>query len=151
MGAAAVTSASTSFFYSNVGTRTTQKTSIQATHLISRHVSTSVTNMMEQSIKNSSWKQYKRLHSTEAAKATTNTTSSATTSTPKQSKGFLQWYEGHLQARPVATKAVTGSILWGLGVSYVLYLGLFLLFPFFFSKFILSPHHLPLIIPIYLN
>lgn len=115
MGAAAVTSASTSFFYSNVGTRTTQKTSIQATHLISRHVSTSVTNMMEQSIKNSSWKQYKRLHSTEAAKATTNTTSSATTSTPKQSKGILQWYEGHLQARPVATKAVTGSILWGLG------------------------------------
>jgi protein Mpv17 len=28
---------------------------------------------------------------------------------------FLQWYEGHLQARPVVTKMVSGSILWGLG------------------------------------
>lgn len=31
------------------------------------------------------------------------------------SGGFVQWYEGHLQARPVLTKATTGSILWGLG------------------------------------
>jgi protein Mpv17 len=29
--------------------------------------------------------------------------------------GFLAWYEGHLEARPVLTKMVTGSILWGLG------------------------------------
>lgn len=29
--------------------------------------------------------------------------------------GFVQWYEGHLGSRPVMTKAVTGSILWGLG------------------------------------
>jgi len=36
-------------------------------------------------------------------------------STTKSSKGFVQWYEGHLQARPVTTKAITGSILWGLG------------------------------------
>lgn len=31
------------------------------------------------------------------------------------SKGFVQWYEGHLNSRPVITKAVTGSILWGIG------------------------------------
>lgn len=29
--------------------------------------------------------------------------------------GFVQWYEGHLNERPIITKATTGSILWGLG------------------------------------
>ncbi|KAL9186122.1 hypothetical protein ACHAXT_005360 [Thalassiosira profunda] len=29
--------------------------------------------------------------------------------------GFVAWYEGHLHARPVATKAITGAILWGVG------------------------------------
>jgi hypothetical protein len=32
-----------------------------------------------------------------------------------QSKSFMKWYEGHLQASPVKTKMVTGSILWGIG------------------------------------
>ena len=41
--------------------------------------------------------------------------STVSSSTTKKSKGFVQWYEGHLQARPVTTKAITGSILWGLG------------------------------------
>ncbi|KAL7535437.1 hypothetical protein ACHAXR_006494 [Thalassiosira sp. AJA248-18] len=31
------------------------------------------------------------------------------------SKGFVAWYEGHLNSRPVTTKAITGSILWGVG------------------------------------
>ncbi|KAL3816162.1 hypothetical protein ACHAXA_001649, partial [Cyclostephanos tholiformis] len=35
--------------------------------------------------------------------------------TAEGSKGFVQWYEGHLHSRPVTTKAITGSILWGLG------------------------------------
>lgn len=30
-------------------------------------------------------------------------------------KSFVQWYEGHLEARPILTKQVTGSILWGVG------------------------------------
>jgi hypothetical protein len=34
---------------------------------------------------------------------------------PPQSKSFMQWYEGHLQASPVKTKMATGSILWGVG------------------------------------
>lgn len=33
----------------------------------------------------------------------------------KPSSSFVAWYEGHLQANPVPTKMVTGSILWGLG------------------------------------
>jgi len=41
--------------------------------------------------------------------------STVSSSSAKKSKGFVQWYEGHLQARPVTTKAITGSILWGLG------------------------------------
>ena len=40
----------------------------------------------------------------------------STTSKPaNQSKSFVQWYEGHLEARPILTKSVTGSILWGIG------------------------------------
>jgi hypothetical protein len=29
--------------------------------------------------------------------------------------GFVEWYEGHLEARPVITKMCTGCLLWGLG------------------------------------
>lgn len=29
-----------------------------------------------------------------------------------QRKSFMQWYDGHLQSKPVATKMVSGSILW---------------------------------------
>ncbi|GAX09788.1 hypothetical protein FisN_11Lh239 [Fistulifera solaris] len=29
--------------------------------------------------------------------------------------GFVAWYEGHLEARPVLTKMVTGCFLWGIG------------------------------------
>ncbi len=40
-------------------------------------------------------------------------TEAATTSSKR--KGFVEWYEGHLSARPVLTKAITGACLWGLG------------------------------------
>lgn len=33
----------------------------------------------------------------------------------KSSGGFVAWYEGHLEARPVVTKMVTGCFLWGIG------------------------------------
>jgi len=33
----------------------------------------------------------------------------------ESSFSFVQWYESHLQSRPVPTKMVTGGILWGLG------------------------------------
>jgi hypothetical protein len=49
-----------------------------------------------------------------APKATADATAAA--AAPK-TKGFsfLAWYEGHLNTRPVFTKMVTGSILWGIG------------------------------------
>jgi hypothetical protein len=40
-------------------------------------------------------------------------TAAAEAVVPRQS--FVQWYEGHLQARPVWTKMVTGSLLWSAG------------------------------------
>ena len=46
-----------------------------------------------------------------AAAATSETTAAATSS----KTGFVGWYESHLEAAPVRTKAVTGMILWGLG------------------------------------
>mmetsp|Transcript_31465 Transcript_31465/g.46694 ORF Transcript_31465/g.46694 Transcript_31465/m.46694 type:complete len:302 (-) Transcript_31465:134-1039(-) len=51
---------------------------------------------------------------TRTAAKTASTTPSEASS---RSAAFLRWYEGHLQATPVRTKMVTGSILWGLGDS----------------------------------
>jgi protein Mpv17 len=49
--------------------------------------------------------------STRSASTTTTTSTAPATS----SGSFLAWYEGHLQKRPVVTKMITGSVLWGLG------------------------------------
>lgn len=46
-----------------------------------------------------------------SSKAATATTEAAA----KKSGGFVEWYEGHLNTRPVLTKMMTGSILWGIG------------------------------------
>ena len=51
----------------------------------------------------------------EATTTTTNSTTTPATTSNNGGNGFVQWYEGHLQARPVMTKAITGSILWGVG------------------------------------
>lgn len=48
-----------------------------------------------------------------SSEAVASTTTTATK--PVSSPSFVQWYEGHLERSPVKTKAVTGSILWGLG------------------------------------
>lgn len=50
---------------------------------------------------------------TQSSSSTTKAT--ATNSSTSSSKGFVEWYERHLNARPVLTKAITGSILWGFG------------------------------------
>ena len=47
------------------------------------------------------------------AAAATSEASAAASASPKT--GFVAWYESHLEAAPVRTKAVTGMILWGLG------------------------------------
>lgn len=51
-----------------------------------------------------------RYNSTAAAE-----TATASASTTNSKKGFVAWYESHLDAAPVRTKMVTGSFLWGLG------------------------------------
>jgi len=33
----------------------------------------------------------------------------------KDKQSFLQWYESQLESRPIPTKMITGSVLWGLG------------------------------------
>lgn len=51
--------------------------------------------------------------STAAAKPAEAAT--ATAVPPPASPSFVQWYESHLDARPIVTKSITGSILWGVG------------------------------------
>jgi protein Mpv17 len=46
-----------------------------------------------------------------AAPAATPAAAAAAASSPS----LLQWYEGHLRARPVPTKMATGCLLWGVG------------------------------------
>ena len=46
---------------------------------------------------------------------TSSTTTTSTTTTAAKPFSFVEWYEGHLQAHPIPTKMVTGSILWSLG------------------------------------
>lgn len=48
---------------------------------------------------------------TTVKKAATSTASKNTSG----GGGFVAWYEGHLDARPIVTKSITGSILWGVG------------------------------------
>jgi hypothetical protein len=47
--------------------------------------------------------------------ATTAKETTTTTTPTSRSAAFMQWYEGYLEAAPVRTKMVTGSILWSLG------------------------------------
>lgn len=50
--------------------------------------------------------------STSAASANNNNNNAAKKTS---SSSFVEWYEGHLESRPIQTKMVTGSLLWGLG------------------------------------
>jgi len=60
---------------------------------------------------------------TPTASTTSNSVKSAAAKSPPDAKrstssfsgGFVAWYEHHLQARPIPTKAITGCILWGIG------------------------------------
>lgn len=66
----------------------------------------------------SSWSRQQRQISVsnvkkDSAVAGNEALTSSSNSTKK--KGFVEWYEGHLKARPVTTKACTGAVLWGVG------------------------------------
>ena len=54
-----------------------------------------------------------RLKSSIAKEAAEN--NAPLTTAKSSSGGFVKWYEGYLNSRPVTTKAITGSILWGIG------------------------------------
>jgi len=53
--------------------------------------------------------------STASTTITTATTATTTATTAPKAFSILGWYEGHLTARPVLTKMLTGSVLWGIG------------------------------------
>ncbi len=56
-----------------------------------------------------------RLLSTESSGTTGTVPLNSAQTAGKSRKSFLQWYEGHLESRPVVTKMVTGAFLWGIG------------------------------------
>lgn len=51
----------------------------------------------------------------EKAFTSSNNRSFASSSSSSSSTSFMAWYEHHLSTRPVLTKMITGSILWGVG------------------------------------
>jgi hypothetical protein len=95
MGAIALTSASATLF----GRQTTQNATSKVSAHATRHMHVFVQNHLAQ-VRREACKQHKYFFSTSSNSA---------------NGGFVKWYEGHLSSSPVATKAVTGSILWGLG------------------------------------
>jgi hypothetical protein len=115
--------------------KTTQSTSKHVSHLLSRNVHTFANYLQNsrQQVKSAHLSSIRRqycLNSQSTIRNVSNAAMGATSKIPKgtsgfsssgssgssgTSKSFLQWYEGHLQTKPVQTKMVTGSILWGMG------------------------------------
>ena len=128
LGAAAVTTA-TSFLLS--GSRhTTSRATAKASQTASRHFHFTAIAQSHPRRNGISQAHQRRFFSSATVKEATKQTSAkssnnaAAAATPKietgsaketANGGFVAWYEGHLQSRPIATKAVTGSLLWGLG------------------------------------
>jgi protein Mpv17 len=115
MGAFALTSASSIL----MGRQTSHQTSKKATQTASRYLNSCAQSQLHkysrQNLPLQNQNQYqRRFLSSETSKGAA---SAAKETSVKSSSGggFVAWYESHLQARPIATKAVTGSILWGLG------------------------------------
>lgn len=81
--------------------RGTTRVSHQAVTTASRHIVTTTRSSV------SKWQPQRALSSSSSKEAATTAA--------KKSVSFVEWYEGHLQASPILTKMVTGSILWSLG------------------------------------
>jgi protein Mpv17 len=113
---AAVATAFTSSFFSN---KTTQYTTSQFTRIASNNVRKSFQNFSSVNYQGATRSTlYNNAMSTKsgsAGLAPTRRIFSSQAVVPPSNGGFLQWYEKHLEARPVFTKMVTGSFLWGLG------------------------------------
>jgi len=128
IGAAALTSASSLF----LGRQTTSKSTSHATNVASRNLHTALMNRCQNQHMNMSnvnmnvnmnmrkvaqrqQIQIQQQRKLSSATATKEGGAGAGAGAEGGSKSFLEWYEGHLESRPVQTKMVTGSILWGLG------------------------------------
>ena len=119
MGAVAVTST----FCILVGRHNYHLSSKKATQSASRYLNSYAQSKYR--IRNMPSQCQNRLLSSETSTTSTITkkaTSAVTKASPdvnitSSSPGgrFVAWYEHHLHARPIQTKAVTGSILWGIG------------------------------------
>mmetsp|Transcript_11533 Transcript_11533/g.14527 ORF Transcript_11533/g.14527 Transcript_11533/m.14527 type:complete len:343 (+) Transcript_11533:164-1192(+) len=138
IGAAALTSASSLF----LGRQTTSKSTTHVSNAASRKLHTAITNRcyqyqpqqqqqfyystnlnmatLRKVAQRQQQQQPQQQRNLSSAKVNVTTeeaaaASSSSTASKQANKSFLEWYEGHLQSRPVQTKMVTGSILWGLG------------------------------------
>lgn len=104
--------------------RGTSRASNQAVTTATRHVMTTTTRwngtITTTSTSTAVKQALNRSSSSSSASTATNgltqaRSMSSSSSSSKSSFSFVQWYEGHLQARPIPTKMVTGSILWSMG------------------------------------
>jgi hypothetical protein len=121
IGAVAITSVSSIL----LGRNTTTRTTTQVSNATTKHLHTWILNHHRKSVTPSplvtnATNKYFRLNnpsnSINPSSSIFLSRRNLSSSTNKQQSGsFLQWYEGHLQANPVQTKMVSGSILWGLG------------------------------------
>jgi hypothetical protein len=123
LGAVAFSSATTSMLM--FGSQSSQRTTtLKATQNASRYLSTYSQphsliqrTTVKHHIHPPSFTQTPNFLKPQRTFSTSSGASSSSTSNnvSKGKGGFVEWYENHLQNRPVVTKAVTGSILWGLG------------------------------------
>lgn len=122
IGAAALTSASSLF----LGRQTVSKSTNQVSNAASRQLHSAIKDrclkVNYQHLQRQQQQQQHKLY---------NSTNNATTTMMRRvagkrnfstapaakptNKSFMEWYEGHLESRPVLTKMITGSALWGLG------------------------------------
>jgi hypothetical protein len=119
MGAIALTGATTIL----IGRQTTHKSTSKITTAANHHMTSMVQSHMHaaHTIRNTTWKNTTCSTSTRSTgtkqhfSTTSTRTGTTNTSNSNWGRGFVQWYEGHLESRPIVTKSITGSILWGVG------------------------------------
>lgn len=118
MGAFALTSASSSIL---MGRQTSHQTSKKATQTASRYLNSCAQSQLHKYTRHNLPSQNQNQYQYQSRFLSSETSKGAASAAKESSAnsssggGFVAWYESHLQARPIATKAVTGSILWGLG------------------------------------
>mmetsp|Transcript_8227 Transcript_8227/g.15496 ORF Transcript_8227/g.15496 Transcript_8227/m.15496 type:complete len:310 (-) Transcript_8227:58-987(-) len=117
LGAVALSSATTSMLMFG-GQSSQRSTTLKATQNASRYLMTysQPRSLIDRAVINHGiYPQSFILKSKRTFSTNSSASSNTSNSVPKGKGGLMEWYENHLENRPVTTKAVTGSILWGLG------------------------------------